>query len=307
MGSPRRPAPLRRGDVIAIVAPAGPVDRRRLLKGLSRLSALGFVPETAEGILAKERYLAGDDDHRAAQMEWAFTLPEARAVMAARGGYGAARLLPLLDWVRIARRPKLLVGYSDLTAILSYLATRHGVPCVHGPMAAADVAFRRDPEAMDAFSRLCAGEAGPGEPWGSPCVPLRRGTAEGTLAGGCLSVLTSLLGTPYEPDFRGTLLFLEDVSEPAYRLDRMLTQWVQSGRWKGIAGIVAGRMEPAKGESEEDLARLFAEAGRALSVPAWYGYPAGHGPRNWPIPFGVPARLDGKGRLFLLGSPVERE
>ncbi|MDH3384182.1 MAG: LD-carboxypeptidase, partial [Deltaproteobacteria bacterium] len=115
------PRPLRKGDVIAIVAPGGPVDRGRLARGLARLSAAGFIPETAAGLLDREGYLAGNDRHRAAQMEWALTLPEARAVMAARGGYGTTRLLPLLDWRRAAARPKLLIGYSDVTALLAYV------------------------------------------------------------------------------------------------------------------------------------------------------------------------------------------
>jgi len=302
----RRPLPLRKGDVVAIVAPAGPVDPARLSRGIARLSAAGFVPETAEGILDRDGFLAGDDGHRAAQLDWALTLPEARAVMAARGGYGTTRLLPLIDWTKAARRRKLLVGYSDVTAILSYAATRLGLPAVHGPMAAADLALRPDAEALDAFVRLAAGRVGPREPWGRPCERLRGGAAEGILCGGCLSVLTALLGTPYEPDFRGALLFLEDVKENAYRLDRMLTQWIQSGRISRIAGIVAGAIAPVGGETVDDVREAFAGAGKRLSVPVWYGFPAGHEGRNFALPFGVRARIDGRGRLFLLESPVAR-
>ena len=300
----RRPLPLRKGDVIAIVAPAGPVDRARLARGIARLSAAGFVPETGEGILSRDGYFAGDDAHRAAQLDWALTLPEARAVMAARGGYGAARLLPLVDWRVLARRPRLLVGYSDVTAFLAFVSTRLGIPSVHGPMAAADLALRPDDEALDAFARLAAGRVTPREPWGRPCERLRGGAAEGILSGGCLSVVTALLGTPYEPDFRGALLFLEDVKENAYRLDRMLTQWIQAGRLSRIAGIVAGRIQPVGGETEDDVRKAFADAGRRLSVPVWYGFPAGHDGQNFALPFGVRARIDGLGRLFLLESPV---
>jgi muramoyltetrapeptide carboxypeptidase len=126
------------------------------------------------------------------------------------------------------------------------------------------------------------------------------------LAGGCLSVITALLGTPYEPDFRGALLFLEDVGEPAYRIDRMLTQWIQSGRLSKIAAIVVGTMAPARGESIDELRRVFHDAGKRLSVPVRYGFPAGHAGENVSLPFGVRARIDAKGRLFLLDSPVER-
>ena len=299
-----RPGPLRKGDVIAVVAPGGPVDPGKLARGLARLSAAGFVPETAEGLLRREGYLAGDDRHRAGQMEWALTLPEARAVMAARGGYGTTRLLPLLDWGKAAARPRLLIGYSDITAVLAYVSTRLRLPAIHGPMAAADLAGRPDGHALDAFVRLVGGNVTPREPWGLPCERLRGGAAEGVLAGGCLSVLTALLGTPYEPDFRGSLLFLEDVREPSYRIDRMLTQWVQSGRLRKIAGIVAARIAPVRNGEEEEIRRAFASAGKDLSVPVWYGFPAGHVHPNYPLPFGVRARIDARGRLFLLESPV---
>jgi muramoyltetrapeptide carboxypeptidase len=128
-------------------------------------------------------------------------------------------------------------------------------------MAAADLAFKFDAPAFDAFVRLAAGKASPREPWGEAMERLRGASAEGVLAGGCLSVLTSMLSTPYEADFRGALLFLEDVNEPAYRLDRMLTQWVQSGRWSKISGIMVGKIAPARGETPEDIRRLFIDLG----------------------------------------------
>jgi len=301
----RKPLPLRNGDVIAVFAPAGPVNAGRLERGIARLSAAGYVPEIAEGVLAAEGYLAGNDDHRVRQVEWALTLPEARAVMAARGGFGTTRILPLVDWRKAARRRKLLVGFSDLTAVLSYVSTRLKFPCLHGPMAAADLALRFDARALDAFARLASGKVSPREPWGEPMERVRGGAAHGVLTGGCLSVITALLGTPHEPDFRGALLFLEDVGEPAYRLDRMLTQWLQSGRWSKVAGIVVGTMAPARGETEEDLCRVLRAVGTALAVPVWYGFPAGHEGKNVALPFGVKARVDARGRLFLLESPVD--
>lgn len=301
----RKPPPLRRGDVIAIFAPAGPVDPRKLSRGVARLAAAGYVPETADGVLTKDGYFAGSDAHRAAQASWAIFLPEARAVMAARGGYGTSRILPRIDWGRMARRPRLVIGYSDISAILSFLSTRLRVPSLHGPMAAADLSRSADGEALDAFSRLAAGAVSAREPWGFRCDRLRGGAAEGILAGGCLSVLTSLLGTPFEPDFRGALLFVEDVSEPYYRIDRMLTQWIQSGRLRRISGMVVGKMSPVAGETEEGIRNVFAGAGRRLSVPVWYGFPAGHAAPNYALPFGVRARIDSRGRLHLLEPPVE--
>jgi muramoyltetrapeptide carboxypeptidase len=171
-------------------------------------------------------------------------------------------------------------------------------------MAAADLAARSSGEALSAFARLAGGEVTPKEPWGPPSERLRGGAAEGVLSGGCLSVLTSLLGTPFEPDFKGALLFLEDVGEPCYRVDRMLNQWIQSGRLRRIAGILAGKMAPVGGDTEEELRNVFAAAGRRLSVPVWYGFPAGHAGSNHSLPFGVRARIDGRGNLRLLESPV---
>ena len=300
----RKPLPLRKGDVIAIFAPAGPVDQKKLSRGIARLASAGYVPEIADGVLSEDGYLAGDDGHRAAQASWAISLPEARAAMAARGGYGTSRILQRIDWKKMVRRPRLVIGYSDVTAILAYLSTRLGVPSIHGPMAAADLSRAIDGDALDAFSRLAAGEVTAREPWGPPCERLRGGAADGILAGGCLSVLTSLLGTPFEPDFRGALLFLEDVSEPCYRIDRMLTQWIQAGRLRRVAGIIAGKMIPVSGETEEGIRNVFAEAGRRLSVPVWYGFPAGHAGQNRALPFGVRARIDTRGRMRLLEPPV---
>jgi muramoyltetrapeptide carboxypeptidase len=281
---------------------AGPVDPKLSAASPARLR--GYVPEIADGVLSEDGYLAGDDGHRAAQASWAISLPEARAAMAARGGSGTSRILQRIDWKKMVRRPRLVIGYSDVTAILAYLSTRLGVPSIHGPMAAADLSRAIDGDALDAFSRLAAGEVTAREPWGPPCERLRGGAAEGILAGGCLSVLTSLLGTPFEPDFRGVLLFLEDVSEPCYRIDRMLTQWIQAGRLRRVAGIIAGKMIPVSGETEEGIRNVFAEAGRRLSVPVWYGFPAGHAGQNRALPFGVRARIDTRGRLRLLEPPV---
>ena len=305
MTSSRKPQPLCKGDVIRLVAPAGPVDRAKLDRGVARLSAAGFVVEVPDGVHARENgYLAGADAHRAAQLNDALSAPGVRVVMAARGGYGTTRLMPLIDWKGLTSHPRLVVGYSDLSAILSYAATRLSMPAIHGPMPAADLANRFDPAALDAFVRLAGGAVSPKEPWGLPCEKLRAGAAAGRLSGGCLSVLTSTLATPYAPDFRGALLFLEEVGEPVYRIDRSLTQWLQSGLWSGVSGIVVGRTAPVKGESEDDIRRLFAETARRLRVPAWYGFPGGHEGPNYALPFGVAAKIDTKGRLFLLESPV---
>src|SRR4030066_39453 len=154
-----------------------------------------------------------------------------------------------------------------MAGVLASVSPRFGLAASPAPVAAADLGGRPDGGALDAVVRLAGGNVSPREPWGTPCERLRGGGAEGVLTGGCLSVLTALLGTPYEPDFRGALLFLEDVREPSYRIDRMLTQWVQSGRLRKVAGIVAGKITPMKKEGEEEVRGAFAAAGEALSGP----------------------------------------
>lgn len=299
-----KPLPLRSGDVVVVAAPAGPVEPARLDEGLRRLALLGLVPEVSSGVLARDGYLAGNDRHRVREMSWAMRHKTARAVIAARGGYGTARILPSLPWFDFMRAPKLLVGYSDVTALLSYVSTRLHIPTIHGPMVAADLATRFDDEAASDFLRLARGDVSAKEPWGPQMERIRAGSAEGILAGGCLSVLTGLVGTPFEPDFRGALLFLEDVSEPVYRLDRLMTQWIQSGRLSKIEGIVVGTIAPVAGETDDDVRAVFASAAKILKVPAWYGFPAGHVGPNVALPFGVRAKVSSKGVLRLLESPT---
>lgn len=302
-----KPARLRPGDVVAVVAPSGVVDGERLAAGVALLAGWGLEVRVGQHATARCAYLAGEDRQRLADLQAVLDDPCVRAVFCARGGYGSQRLVPSLDLAALARAPKLVVGFSDVTALLMRLVEA-GIVAVHGPMVAADLARGLAPQAT---AHLRALLSDPDYRW-SLAVPVgvRSGRAEGRLLGGCLSVLVTTLGTPWAPHLEGAVLFLEDVNETPYRLDRMLTQLRQSGRLDGLAGLVFGHMAAcpaADGVSALDVVRdLCAD----LRCPIGFGIAAGHSPDptgidNWALPVGVRVRLDvDAGALVALESPV---
>lgn len=280
-----RPPGLRPGDPIAIVAPAGPFDRAGFDAGV-RVLAERYRPVFDEGCFARTRYLAGDDARRLDELSAALAGDRARAVFAARGGYGAMRLLAKLRVAGVA--PRLVVGFSDITALHAALQAA-GWISVHGPVV---TQLGTQPHAVvERLVALLESPATPAPP--IPGTPLVGGVAEGPLLGGNLSVFTRLLGTPFLPDLAGAVLLLEDVSERPYRLDRMWTHLALAGVFDRVRGIALGEFtdcdEPG-GEyrAAEVLAGLAAEVG----LPCLAGLPIGHGAENVPVPLGVRVRLD---------------
>lgn len=281
-----RPAALRPGDRVAVVTPSGKVDPDRLAEGVRVLEGLGFrvsVPAAAAGY----RYFAASDVERRRQLLEAFDTPDVRAVWCARGGYGVARILPQVDPAWIRRRAKLCIGFSDATALLQLVVQGAGVAALHGPMVAHDLVRQQEARTLEHLLALAAGEA-------SWTVPLPRalvsGDAAGPLVGGCLSVLVSLVGTPFAPRFAGAIALFEDVSErPLRRIDRMLTQLVQSGALSGVRGIVFGAM-PDCGPPDE-LCETILDCLGGLEVPIAFGAPLGHGEVHFAVPLGVEVRL----------------
>lgn len=282
------------GDRVGVVAPAGAVDGSRLEAGLATLEGLGFQPRRGASLLARDRYLAGHDDARRADLQAALDDPAIRAVICARGGYGSQRIVGALDLTALARDPKPVVGYSDITALLATIV-REGLVAVHGPMVATDLARGLDSEALSHFTSLLGD---PSYAW-SLEVPLglRPGRARGRLVGGCLSVIVHLLGTPFAPDTDGAILFLEDTNEWPYRIDRMLTHARQAGLFERVAGVVFGTFEtcrPFDGVSALDVVRdCFADA----PFPVGWGLAAGHRSaesdvRQMALPLGVDVALD---------------
>ncbi|MGH7804724.1 MAG: S66 peptidase family protein, partial [Candidatus Binatia bacterium] len=216
-------------------------------------------------------------------------------------GFGAARILPLVERGLRRARPKILVGYSDATAILAFASSRLGWATFHGPMVASDFPTLR-PRDLRAFAQVLGGEAIP--PF-RLARAYRRGVAEGALVGGCLSILVSMLGTPYFPKLAGSLLFLEDVNEEPYQLDRMLTQLRLSGVLARVRGIVFAVM--ARCGRPREMHAVLAERTADLGVPVAYGLASGHGRGKRTLPLGVRARLDGgRRRLEILETPVSK-
>ena len=294
-----KPAALKSGDTVAVVAPAAAIEREHLERGVNVLASMGFRVKVSERALARSGILAGDDRERAAELQACFADPGVKAIFSARGGYGCGRLLPLLDFKAIARTPKVFVGFSDETFLLNALVDLAGMVSFHGPMIAMDFARGLTERSLDHMQRLLKGELAGFELEARESV--HPGTAQGEVIGGCLSVLVATIGTPYAPSFDGRILFLEDTGEKAYRIDRMLVQLRQAGALARVAGIVFGAIRAIDGDESENrlIARFVAEQTAGLGCPVLYGIEAGHGSENFTIPFGVVARIDSATRRIV--------
>jgi muramoyltetrapeptide carboxypeptidase len=281
------------GAGISVVAPASFARPERVEIGAARLTALGFAPHfmlnaTARGPL----FFAGTPEQRIADLHAAFSDPASQLVMSLRGGYGSNHILRYLDLGLIRAHPKPFFAYSDLTGLQLHLLDRLGLPAFHGPMLAADF-FLEDGVHLDSFYAALAGAAyrvGPAQ----GMRPIRPGAANGTLYGGCLSILVSLLGTPWEPDTANRLLFLEDVGAKPYQIDRMLWQLRAAGKLDGVTGIIFGEMlDCASPGAEPDLLeKVIVSALADFDGPIALGLRSGHVSRdNVTLTFGVEAEL----------------
>ena len=290
-----------------MVAPSGVVAEERLGAGVRVLESLGLRVVAGEFVLARQAYLAGSDAERGADLQRMLDDPTIRAVFCARGGYGAQRIIPTLDLAAVRRQPKPVVGYSDATVLITALV-RAGVVGIHGPMVAVDLARGLSPRSLAHLERVLSD---PSYLWEVE-VPLsiRPGRATGRLLGGTLSVLATMLGTPYAPDLDGAVLFLEDVHEWPYRLDRLLTQLRQSGKLDRIAGAVFGTMAACRTLDGVSAVEVIRDAFAGAPYPVGFGLPAGHDPadsgvENLALPLGVEVALDvDRGRLAALEPAV---
>ncbi|SHK06363.1 S66 peptidase family protein [Rhodothermus profundi] len=289
------PPPLRPGDRVAVIAPASPPDPEKLEAGIRRLEAAGLTVERGQTLALQRGYLAGDDQMRAKELNHYLQRTDIRAIFCARGGYGCLRLLPLLDYEAATRTPKLLIGYSDITALHLALLRRAHVPGLSGPMVATDWPLL-DRETEQRFWEMAQGAAPHPLSFVGNASPhvLRPGEAEGLLIGGTLSVLVRLIGTPYLPDLNGAILFLEDVGEAPYRIDGMLAQLHLAGVLDRLAGLILGYFtECAPAASAPSLTLqdvLHDYLGRA-SYPVVTDFPYGHVLSKNTLPIGVRARL----------------
>jgi muramoyltetrapeptide carboxypeptidase len=278
------------GDGIAVVAPSSPFDRERFERGVRALSSLGLVPQFSERVFEARDYLAGDDASREVELRAALEGP-AKAIVLARGGYGALRFATRLDGLKTA---KPIIGYSDAT-VLHEVWWRAGVPSIHGPMC---TQLGEEASALERLRRLLFGAPAGAVEWTHRSPVQRKSRAEGILRGGNLASLASLCGTALQPDFRDAIVLLEDLNEPPYRLDRLLTQLLLSGAFDGARGFAVGDLvgpgEPSGGREEAVAERLA-----TLDVPISFGAPFGHAGRNQPVLFGAPHALE-PGRLVPL-------
>jgi muramoyltetrapeptide carboxypeptidase len=293
-----KPGALLEGDTVAIIAPASNLKADYLDRGIAELARLGFRVKYGASILSKDRYTAGTDERRAEELMSAFADPEIKAVWAARGGYGAMRLFDKLDEKSLSRTPKIFIGYSDITALHLYFYRRFNWVSFHGPMATKDLAGGEAHYDRATLMKMLRQTSPPGEIETSKTEMLHYGAGgavTGRLLGGCLSLISALMGTPDELDTRGSLLFLEDTATKPFAIDRMLQQLKLAGKFDEVRGIIFGEMidcvqHAGQGYRIQDV---LADCTADLGVPVMFGLPSGHSPAgNLTLPLGVMATLD---------------
>jgi muramoyltetrapeptide carboxypeptidase len=279
---------LRAGSRVAIVAPAGPVPRDAFLAGAAILGAR-YTLVHDERIFARSGFLAGDDDARTAELAAALADPAIEALFCARGGYGLMRILDRLDLAAFARAPKLIVGFSDITALHAW-AARAGVASLHGPVVTQ--LGKLPPDDAAALFALAESPAAP--PPLTGLHALSAGRAEGRLVGGNLELISRLCGTPWALSLDGAVLLIEEVGERPYRIDRQLTQLRLSGALDRLAGVVVGGLVGCteKDGSPPEAEAVIAERLGGRGIPVLAGAPIGHGPRNRAVPQGTRVRLE---------------
>ncbi len=293
------PPRLKPGDTIGIAAPAGPFDVGLFKEGMQVLQAMGFRLEIPEGIYKRNGFLAGADAERAEIINRLFADPDVRGIICARGGYGSTRLEPWLDWDLIRDNPKVFMGFSDITVLHHLIVARCGLVTFHGPMGT--TLARAAETTRQAFQRALTAP----EPIGIAAEPggvIRPGEGHGPVAGGNLAMICHLLGTPLQPEFRGHLLFLEEVNEAPYRIDRMLQQMKLAGCFQGVRGILFGDfVDCGKPEAiKEVITSFFADS----PYPVLSGFPIGHGRINHTLPMGLDARLTSDPPQLRFSSPA---
>lgn len=314
----RRPPRLRQGDTVGLIAPAGFSDDEMDVEQVkATITAMGLVPRVGRYVTARFGYLAGTDRQRAEDLNAMYADDAVRAVFTLRGGWGCARILPHIDWKLVREHPKLLIGFSDVTALHLAFAARAGFPTIHGPNAAnswreiswnslwalafqgATPEFRNpDPAGLDPLLQ---------DRWRTTTI--RPGKAEGRLIGGNLSVLAALVGTPWLPDFDDAILFLEDTGEQEYRIDRMMTQLALAGILGKVAGVAFGQCTCCTSNIPDysgfTVAQVLYQHLAPLGIPAFHGANIGHIANQLSLPVGVKAEIDaGSGTIRILEPAV---
>jgi muramoyltetrapeptide carboxypeptidase len=312
---------LERGDTIAVVAPAGVLDRARIELAVERLEQMGFRIKLYRDIYRSRGYLAGDDATRAAELRDAFADPEVSAIFPARGGSGVIRLLDLLDYSAVRNHPKILTGFSDITALHLALQSQTGLVTFHSPNLMDGLGM---PEGLTNLSARTFWQAVLAESYldseqsvyevltndseRQELTTLVGGVARGRLVGGNLALVCSLQGTPFEIETAGNILLLEDVGEQPYRIDRFLSQLHLAGKLNVLSGVVLGQFTqcvPSPDKPSLSLAEIFSDHLTDLGIPVVQNFPTGHTPDNATLPLGVTIELDADNKtLTILERPV---
>jgi muramoyltetrapeptide carboxypeptidase len=297
---PRLPA----AATVALIAPAGPGELD-IGKATRWMASRGLTLNVYPGVLQRQGYLAGSDQTRLRDLHDAFADPQVDAILCLRGGYGSPRLLDRIDYDLLARHPKPFVGYSDLTALHLAINQRAGFVTFHGPLLNADLLQEKRPPTEAALWNMLRGQVGTGQviahPVAHPLRTVEHGISHGRLTGGNLAIIGALMSTPWEIETQGAILFIEDINEPLYRIDRLLNQLRLAGKFEGLLGVVAGDFA---GIDNEPLDALLHQYFRVLGIPVLSGWRSGHCDPNLTLPMGALVRLDAEARTLTLEQNV---
>ena len=307
-----KPTRLKSGDKLGIVAPGSYISEEELQDSIKNLNQLGFETTHSEKILLQSGYFAGSDKDRADDLMEKFLDKSVKGIVCARGGYGCSRILPMLDYDVIRSNPKILIGYSDITALLYGIYQKSGLITFHGPVGTSSFNdysvdnFKRvlmNPERSKTFKNSTSGEDE--NVYGVTSIV--KGKGKGRLVGGNLSIMVSLIGTEYDVDYSGKIIFIEEVGEEPYRVDRMLTQLIQSGKFDHAAGIMMGIFRKCEVKENSDLTaksfnlmEVLQDRFGNFKIPVVYGMSFGHVKDKFTIPFGALAELDANKHTFTL-------
>jgi len=299
-----KPPRLKKGDTLGLVTPGSYITEEELEDSIKSLEGLGFRVAYSKNILDRNGYFSSLDNERAAEFNKMFERKDVKGIVCARGGYGCSRILPLLDYDLIKSNPKVLTGYSDITALLCGIFVKTDLVCFHGPVGISsfnefsvkyfDDILIHPKEKLTLFSEYDE------EDWeGKNITPIKSGKAEGELIGGNLSVVVSLIGTEFDIDTSGKIIFLEDIGEEPYRIDRMLTQLIQAGKFEKAAGVALGVFKDCESKKENpsfdssfSLMEVLFDRLSNLNIPVIYGLSFGHIKNKFTLPLGVNAELD---------------
>ena len=290
------------GDTVGVVAPAGPFNRERFKKGSAALESMGFTVFAPKGIFKRDGYHAGSNSHRATMVNDLFVNPAIKAIVCARGGFGAMKILPMLDYAVIQQHPKIFIGFSDISALLSTMYSLTGLVTFHGPMVTT-LGYATDKTKKAMISALSSEK--PPKIVPAKGTTIRSGCASGPVSGGNLTTLCHLIGTPFEPDYTGHILFLEDQGEAVYRIDRMLTQMRLAGCFDGLAGLLLGSFDNCG--TDDEIFRVVESVFQGDDIPILAGFEIGHGKDNMTVPVGLDATLNTDREKLIFHGCATRE